>query len=127
MPLMSLVVRFLINAAALAVAAWLLPGITLEGATASDRALTLAIVAAIFGLVNVVVRPIVKLLTLPLIILTLGLVIFVINALMLLLTSRLTEELDVAFHVDGFDTALIGALIIAVVGWLVALVVPDRN
>lgn len=122
---MDLVVRFLVNAAALAVAAWLLPGITLEGSTTSDRALTLAIVAAIFGLVNVVVRPIVKLLALPLIILTLGLVILVINALMLLLTSWLTTELDVAFHVDGFGTALIGALVIAVVGWVLELVLPD--
>lgn len=122
---MGLIVRFLAIAAALAVAAWLLPGISIDGATTSERALTLAIVAAIFGAVNLVVRPIVKVLALPLIILTLGLVLLVINALMLLLTSWLTEQLDVGFHVDGFVTALIGALIIAVVGWVLDLVIPD--
>ena len=90
---MNILVRLLVNAVALAVAAWLIPGITLdEGATNTDRAITLAIVAAIFGLVNALIRPVVKLLALPLIILTLGLITFVINALMLLLTSWITDE-----------------------------------
>jgi len=122
---MNVLARFLVNAAALAVAAWLLPGIALEGATTSDKALTLAVVAAVFGLVNVIVRPIVKLLALPLIIITLGLVLFIINALMLLLTVWITEQFEVAFLVDGFGTALIGALIIMVVGWALDLVIPD--
>lgn len=122
---MGVLVRFLVNAVALGVATWLLPGITLSESTTGDRALTLAIVAAIFGAVNVVVRPIVKLLALPLIVLTLGLVIFVINALMLLLTSWITDTFDVAFHVDDFWTALVGALVITVVGWLLDLVIRD--
>jgi len=122
---MDLLVRFFVNAVALAVAAWLVPGITVAGSTTTDQALTLAIVAAIFGVVNVVVRPVVKLLALPLIILTLGLAIFVLNALMLMLTSWITGEFEVAFDVDGFGSALVGALIITVVAWVLELVLPD--
>ena len=123
---MNLLVRLLVNAVALAVAAWLIPGITLdEGATNGDRALTLAIVAVIFGLVNALIRPVVKLLSLPLIILTLGLITFVINAFMLLLTSWITDKLDVEFHVDGFWPALVGALVITLVGWALDAILPD--
>ena len=88
----NLIIKLLANAVALAVAAWLVSGITIQGATTGRRVLTLLIVAAIFGLVNAVVKPIVKLLSLPFIILTLGLLIFVINAVMLLLTSWITGQ-----------------------------------
>ena len=126
MPTMSLLVRLLVNAVALAVATWLIPGITLdEGASNTDRALTLVIVAVIFGVVNALIRPVVKLLALPLIILTLGLITFVINSLMLLLTSWITDNLDVAFHVEGFWPAFIGALVITVVGWALDAILPD--
>jgi putative membrane protein len=123
---MTLIVRLIVNAIALAVATWLLDGITLLGDTDKDKALTLIIVAVIFGVVNAIVRPIVKLLTFPLILLTLGLLVFVINALMLMLTSWITDKLDVAFHVDGFGTALLGALIITAVGWVLDLILPDK-
>lgn len=123
---MNILVRLLVNAVALAVAAWLIPGITLdEGATNTDRAITLAIVAVIFGLVNALIRPVVKLLALPLIILTLGLITFVINALMLMLTSWITGNLDVEFHVEGFWPALVGALVITIVGWALDAILPD--
>ena len=122
---MSILVRLLVNAVALAVAAWLLTGITITGASDGDRATTLVVVAVIFGVVNAVIRPIVKIVTLPFIILTLGLLVFVINALMLLLTSWITDQLDVAFHVEGFGTALIGALIITAVGWVLDIVLPE--
>lgn len=122
---MGLLVRLVVNAAALAIAAWILPGITIEGATTTDQGITLAIVAVIFGLVNLIVRPIVSLLALPVIILTLGLVIFVINALMLLLTDWIAEQFDVGFQVDGFWTALLGALIITVVAAILERVLPD--
>ena len=126
MPGMQVIVRFLANAIALAVAVWVIDGITLEeGAPTRDRAVTLAIVAAIFGLVNLLIRPVVKLFALPLIVLTLGLITFVINALMLWLTSWITGQFDVAFHVDGFWPALAGALVITVVGWILNLVLPD--
>ena len=88
---------------------------------------TLLLVAVIFGLVNAVVRPVVKLLSLPFIILTLGLLIFVINALMLLLTSWLSEQLGLGWHVEGFWTAVIGSIVISVVSWAAGLVLPKSR
>jgi putative membrane protein len=123
----NLIIKLLANAVALAIAAWVVSGITLEGATTGRRILTLLIVAAIFGIVNAVVKPIVKLLSLPFIILTLGLLIFVINAAMLLLTSWITGKLDVQFHVDGFwPAAILGSLVITVVGMILNAVLPDK-
>jgi putative membrane protein len=118
---MFLLLRWLINAAALLVAAVLVPGIHLSAAArhaTSDDWLTLAAVALIFGIINAVIRPIVILLTLPLEILTLGLFTFVVNALMLLLTSGIAQRLHLGFRVDGFLPALLGALIISVVSFV---------
>ncbi|MET7278376.1 phage holin family protein [Kribbella sp. NPDC005582] len=122
----NMIIRLLANAVALAIAAWLVGGITLEGATRGKQIVTLLIVAAIFGIVNAVVKPIVKLVSLPLLILTLGLLTFVINAAMLALTSWITGKLDVQFHVDGFWSALFGALIISVVGMIINVILPDK-
>ncbi|MEW2412280.1 phage holin family protein [Streptomyces sp. NPDC046866] len=124
----NFVVKTLANAAALAVAIWLLAGITLDDQSPlGRRALTLILVALVFGLVNIVVKPIVKLLSLPLFVVTLGLFTLVVNALMLLLTSWLAEQLDLSFHVDGFWTAVLGGLIISVVSWAVNLALPDKS
>jgi putative membrane protein len=124
-------VRFLlwvaVNALALAAATWIMGGITLTGDTRSDQVLTLVGVALVFGVVNAIVAPIVKLLSLPLIILTLGLMILVINALMLMLTSWISGKLDLGFHVDGFWTAVGGALVITIATWLLELVLKDRR
>lgn len=122
----NLIIRLLVNAIALAAASWLVSGITLQGATTGKRVLTLLVVAAIFGIVNAIVKPVVKVLSFPLLILTLGLLTFVINAAMLLLTSWITGKLDVQFHVDGFWSALFGALIISVVGMILNAVLPDK-
>jgi putative membrane protein len=123
---MKLVMRLIVNAVALAVAAWWLDGITISGSTTTRRVITLLVVAAIFGLVNAVIKPLATLLSLPFIVLTLGLLIFVINALMLLLTSWISGALNVPFDVDGFGTALIGALIITVVSWVMNVILPDK-
>jgi putative membrane protein len=123
---MRLVVRLLVNAVALGVAIWLLAGITLRGSSTTARIVTLLVVAAIFAVINSFVRPLAKLLSLPFIVLTLGLLIFVINALMLLLTSWISGGLDLAFHVDGFWTALVGSLIVSVVSWLLNVFLPDE-
>jgi putative membrane protein len=125
------VVKFLlwvvVNALALAAATLLLDGITLTGASDADRAVALVLVALVFGVVNAVVRPVVKLLALPFLILTLGLLIFVINAFMLLLTSWVSGQVGLGFHVDGFGTALVGALVVTVATWALELVLPgDR-
>jgi putative membrane protein len=122
-------VRFLIwvvvNALALGAAAWLLDGIRVTGATTEDQVITLVLVALIFGVVNAVVEPIVKLLSLPFIILTLGLFLFVINAGMLLLTGWLAQQFDLGFVVDGFWTAVLGGIIITLATWILEAVLPD--
>ncbi|WP_328328879.1 MULTISPECIES: phage holin family protein [unclassified Streptomyces] len=123
----NFVVKTIANAAALFVAIWLLQDITLSGDSTGRKALTLVIVAVVFGLVNFVVKPIVKLIAFPLFILTLGLITLVINALMLLLTSWLSGKLDLSFHVHGFWTAVLGGLIISVVSWAMNVVLPDED
>ncbi|MEU9940151.1 phage holin family protein [Streptomyces lavendulae] len=124
----NFVVKTLANAAALAVAVWLLAGITLDdGSTLARRALSLILVALVFGLVNLIVKPVVKLLSLPLFVLTLGLFTLVVNALMLLLTSWLADLLNLSFHVDGFWTAVVGGLIISAVSWAVNMALPEKN
>jgi putative membrane protein len=121
-----LLVRLLATAVALAVAAWLVDGISVGPGTDTERALTLLGVAIIFGLVNAIIRPILRLLTLPLVVLTLGLFLLVLNALMLLLTEWIAEQFDLAFQVDGFWSALLGALIVTVVSFLINIVLPDK-
>ncbi|HET7172820.1 MAG TPA: phage holin family protein [Nocardioidaceae bacterium] len=125
-------IRVVVNACALAVAAWLLVGITVgqsrfhpDATPLGNRILTLLVVALVFGLVNEFIRPIVKFLSLPLYLLTLGLMFFVVNALMLLLTSWVCSQLGVAFHVDGFLTALLGAIVVTVVSWFVGMLLPS--
>jgi putative membrane protein len=120
-----LLLRLIINAVALLITAWIVPGIHLGAAgphpTKNDWT-TLLIVALIFGIVNAVIRPILILLSLPLEIITLGLFTFVINAFMLLLTSWIAQGMGLGFRVDGFLTALIGALIISVVSFVLSRV-----
>ncbi|MEU8839632.1 phage holin family protein [Streptomyces roseus] len=124
----NFVVKTLANAAALAVAIWLLAGITLDDQSSlGRRTLSLILVALVFGLVNLIVKPVVKFFSLPLFILTLGLFTLVVNALMLLLTSWLAKQLDLSFHVDNFWTALLGGLIISVVSWAVNMALPDKD
>ena len=114
---MHFLLRLLINAAALWMAIQLVDGIEHRGSWVS-----LLFVALVFGLLNASIRPLLKLLSLPVIILTLGLFIFVINALMLLLTSAISDALNVPFHVEDFSSALFGALVITLVSWPLTLV-----
>jgi len=117
-----LIIRWLINAAALWVAAAIVPGIGYSGWPA------LLIVALIFGLVNALIRPVLKVMTCPLLILTLGLFTIVINALMLMLTSWLAEQFNVAFWVESFwPAAVLGALVISAVSIVGSLLFKDRD
>ena len=122
---MHILVRLIVNAVALLVTAWLVPGIHLAAArphaTRHDW-LVLLVVALIFAVLNTLIRPILILLSLPLTILTLGLFIFVINAFMLLLTSWIAEGMGVGFRVSGFVPALVGSLIISVVSFILTRV-----
>lgn len=121
----NFVVKTLANAGALGVAIWLIKGITLTGDSTGHKILTLVLVALVFGIVNWLVKPVVKVLSFPLFILTLGLITLVVNALMLLLTSWLADKLSLNFHVTGFWTAVVGGLIISVVSWALHVVLPD--
>jgi putative membrane protein len=109
----NLIIRLLINAVGLVVAANLVSGIDL-----APGFLDVVVVAAVFGLVNALIKPIVVVLSFPFLILSLGLMAFVINAGMLLLTSHFTNRLAV----DGFVAALLGSLVISVVGVLAGLI-----
>ena len=86
----------------------------------------IVLVAVIFGLVNGFIRPIVRLVSIPLYILTLGLIHFVINALMLMLASWLTGFLPWGLKVDGFWWAVLGSLVISVAAWIIEAILPDR-
>ncbi|MEU5887767.1 phage holin family protein [Streptomyces sp. NPDC047461] len=123
----NFVVKTIANAGALAVAVWLLDKITLTGDSTGKKIGTLILVALIFGIVNFLVKPVVQLLSLPLLILTLGLFTLVVNALMLMLTSWLADKVDLSFHVDGFWTAVLGGLIISIVSWALNVVLPDGD
>ena len=118
----KLLLRWLINGVALYVAAELVRGIEVRGGW-----LALAVMALIFGLVNALIRPVLKLLTCPLIILTLGLFTLVINALMLMLASWLGRQLGLGFYVGGFWPAFWGALVISVVSFVLTMLIGDED
>ena len=116
---MRILISWFINAVALAVAVWLLDGLDVTGESAW---LTLALVALIFGLVNALIRPLVKLLTCLINVLTLGLFTLVINAAMLWLSSWIAGQFALGFEVRNFWWALLGALIISVVSFVLNLI-----
>ena len=115
---MSVIVSVLINAAALWVATRFVEGISFTGTVPA-----LLGVALVFGVLNVVLRPILKLLTFPFFIITLGLFTLVLNAVMLLITSGASEALGLGFHVTGFLPAFIGALVVSIVSFALSLFV----
>ncbi|GAA4334323.1 phage holin family protein [Actinomadura luteofluorescens] len=123
--------RILLKVVATAVALWvatvLIDGITLGDQTTGRRILTLVAVAVIFGLVNAVLKPIIKTLGCAFYVITLGLIGLVVNALLLWLTSELAEGLELPFHVTGFWPAFWGAIVVGVVGWLLHLFLPDDD
>jgi len=119
----DLAVRVFVNAVALWVAVVLVGGVDIDARTTAGKLGTLLVVAVIFGLVNAVLRPIVLVLSCPLIILTLGLFALVANALLFWLTAAVSNALGAPFHVDGFWAAFWGALVVSIVSWLLSLFV----
>lgn len=117
---MSLLFKLLINAAALWLAARYVQGITFTGTWTS-----LLVVALIFGAINVFLKPILKLLSLPIRLLTLGLFTLVINAGLLYLTGMLAR--DFGFAVSGFRAAFVGALLVSVVSTVLGVLIPDGD
>ncbi len=119
------ITRWGITAAAVAVAAWLVPGIYVNE---PHRIWTVLLVALVLGLINAFIRPVIRAFSCGLIVLTLGLFTLVINGLMLWLASWITVDLiGLEFHVDGFWSAFLGALIISVVSTIVSLFVGDKK
>lgn len=119
---MRFLVRVLINALALWVASRLVPSIVFGGELG-----TLLLVALLFGLVNALLKPILKVLTCPLQILTLGLFTLVLNAFLLGLTGWLAGQLGLAFEVQGFWAAFWGAIVVSIVSVVVALILPGEQ
>jgi putative membrane protein len=123
---MKILLRIVVAMAALGVAAWVVPGIVLSGHSDSSKALTLLIVAAIFGVINAILKPIIKTVGCAFYVLTLGLVAIVVNGLLLWLTSWIVyDKLHEPFHVTGFVAAVEGALIIGVISWVLHLILGD--
>ena len=123
---MTILLRILVSAAALGVAAWVVPGIVVSGDSDTSKAGTLLVVAIIFGIINMLLKPIIKTIGCAFYVLTLGLVAVVVNGLLLWLASWVAGKLNLPFHITGFVAALVGALIVAVVSWVLHLVIPDR-
>jgi len=116
------------NALAVGAAVWLFEGISLQGAeTDTDKVVSLLVIGAIFGLITSFVRPIVNMLSLPLIVLSLGFMLLITNGLMLLLTDKVADTFGLNFQVDGFWTAFWGAIVISIAGVLVSAVLPDHD
>lgn len=121
---MKLLVRWVITALALFAAAWLVPGIVVE----SNAWTVYAVMAIILGLVNAIVRPLLKFLTCPLIILTLGIFVLVINGFTLWLSSRIAQSwFSVGYYVDGFGAAFLGGLIVSVVSVILSALVKEDD
>jgi len=115
---MARIIQILVNAAAL----WVAVQITEMDFTGAE-AWQFLLVAVIFSLVNTFIRPILRIITLPITAVTLGLFLIVINAVMLLLTGWISDQLDLGFMVNGFVPALLGAIVISIVSWVLSLIV----
>ena len=119
---MDRIIQILVNAAALYVAVLIVPNLEFTG-----EWWKLLLVAAIFGAVNTFLRPVLRIFTLPITIMTLGLFLLVINALLLLLTSAISAELDLGFVVGDFLAALLGSIVISIVGMVLSMVIGSSR
>lgn len=127
---MALIARLIINAVAIWLAAHWVHGIKIATGDYNDAQHTILVllgVAVVFTVVNHLVKPIVKMLSLPLVVLTLGLFLLVVNALMLKLTAWITETTKYGLRIEHFMPAVWGALIVTVVNWVLGVLVPDRD
>lgn len=121
---MKLILRWLIIAVSLFAAAWIVPGIAVEG----DAWIAYSVMAVILGLVNALIRPILKLLSCGFIIVTLGLFVFVINAGTFLLSAHISQNwFGVGYSVDGFGAALLGSIIVSIVSVVLSKFLIDKD
>ena len=125
---MGFVARVLISGVAIWLATVLLPGLEVVGGeSTAERVGVILLIALVFGLVNAIVKPIVAVISIPLYILTRGLFTLVVNALMLMLTAWITEQTTWGLRIDNFGTAVIGALIVSVVSFVLSSVTGARK
>lgn len=123
---MGFVVRVLINGVAIWLATLILPGLVIVGADTTAQSIgIILLVALVFGIVNAIIKPIVAFFSIPLYILTLGLFTLVVNALMLLITEWITEQTTWGLRIDNFGTAVLGALIVSVVSFVLSSLTSD--
>jgi len=115
-------IKWVINTIAIMLAVKWVPGIAYRGDWWG-----ILLVGMVFGLVNTYIRPVLRLLTLPLLILSLGLFTFVINALMLSLTSWLSDQFGLGFSVRGFFPAFWGALVVSFVSMVISCLLPPEE
>ena len=126
----NFLIRVVVNGLALWLAALVIPGVSLARGDSSwtNKLLTVLFVALVFGVINAFVKPIVKLLSLPFIVLTLGLFTFIVNAFMLQITEWICEWLNLDFTIDDFFwDAVLAAIVITFVSWLLNIVLPDDD
>ena len=125
----SFLIKVAVNAVAIWVATLAVDGIDVNGTGdggVGAQVLTFTVIGAIFGIVNAIIKPVVKLLTLPFYILTLGLFTFIVNALMLQITSWIAEATPLTFHIeDFFWTAILGAVVVTFVSLVLNVLLPD--
>jgi putative membrane protein len=123
---MGILIRLVITAVSLWIATVVIGGIHLTTSSVPGKVGTLLAVAVIFGIINAILRPIIKTIGCGLYVLTLGLIAVVVNGLLFLLTSWIAGQFDLPFHVDDFwPSAVFGALLVGIVSWLLNMLVPD--
>ena len=123
---MKILIKLVVTALAVWLATVLVPGIHLHAHTTAGKITTLVVVAVIFGIINAVLKPIAKTIGCLAYAVTFGLISIVVNGLLFWLTSWVAGKLSVPFHIDGFVPALLGALIVGIVGWMLSLAL-DRH
>jgi putative membrane protein len=124
---MRFLLRVVVSAAALAVATWAVPGIQLLAGSDWSKTGTLLGVAAIFGVINAILKPLIKVIGCAFYVLTFGLAALVVNGLLLWLTSVVAGDLTLPFHVTGFWPAFWGAIIVGLVSWVLHLIIGDER
>lgn len=124
---MSIILRVVINALALWAAVYFVQGLNVQAATGGEEILVYLALGVIFGVVNAVIKPIVKTVGCAFYALTLGLIALVVNALLLLLTEWIAGLFDLPFGIDGFWPAFWGAIVVAVVSWVLSLFLGGRD
>ena len=123
---MGIIIRLVITAVSLWIATLVISGIELTTESVPGQIGTLLAVAVIFGVVNAVLRPIIKTVGCAFYIITLGLISLIVNALLFLLVGWIADRVGLAFSINGFWSAFWGAIVVAVVSWILHVIIPDR-